>query len=559
MALFNKVSDLASFRSQSRDWTQQELAEFYRVENALVQAGMRVVTERGLSDEGEPWFIFCRAVDNEPVVHFARIDGQYVIDSEAFDAPVRGHDFQAMIHSLLRRHRLNTHKPSGNSNVFIHPAALLIAVVGVAFFKTQSQAQASEDKNDASTPTKVSLPALNQSAASSGVSIQTSGVSTNTQISDSQAWAEQALRIAIATIASLTEAEIAAAKQTIDNANQIAAALETGVAPAHKSTETEAAANLYETTGFLAPNTSAFSGDALPAETQKQDIKPVDAALLSSALSLIDVLAKVPAAPVVDKPALSLEINHQFGFQVAQNAPMPSLIASLSVVTHTASDDTAHIFLPMPSQQGVLQPLINSNEKVVASRPIISVSLVSPPVIFESQSLAGSIGYVINLKSFDTSSSASFLSQNYIEIMSADGPISTVVSSLAPSSQSIQTQPTVISTTDVASASVQGPPTITAAAPTQDHQSLAPIVMSLTSLESVQGSNFAASLIQFINEVPGVQVSVTTSNNYAFFNPTDFVSPNTPLGELMLTFMDGSSISIIGQQAEINAISANLI
>ena len=559
MALFNKVTDLASHRSQSRDWTQQELAEFYRVENALVQAGMRVVTERGLSDEGEPWFIFCRSVDNEPVVHFARIDGQYVIDSEAFDAPVRGHDFQAMIHSLLRRHRLNTHRPSGNSNVFIHPAALLIAVVGVAFFKTQSQAQASEDKNDASTPTKVSLPALKQSAATSGVSIQTSGVSTSTQISDSQAWAEQALRIAIATIASLTDAEIAAAKQTMDNASQIAAALETGVAPAHKSAAVEATANLYETTSFLAPNTSAFPGDALPAETQKQDAKPVDAALLSSALSLIDVLAKVPAASVVDKPALSVEINHQFGVQVAQNAPMPSLIASVSVVTHSASDDTAHIFLPMPSQQGELQPVINSYEKAVASRPIISVSLVSPPVILESQSLAGSIGYVINLKSFDTSSSASFLKQNYIEIMSADGPISTVVPSLAPSSQSIQTQPTVISTTEVTSASVQGPPTITTAAPTQYHQSLAPIVMSLTSLESVQGSNFAASLIQFINEVPGVQVSVTTSNNYAFFNPTDFVSPNTPLGELMLTFMDGSSISIIGQQAEINAISANLI
>jgi uncharacterized protein YfiM (DUF2279 family) len=45
------------------DWSQQELAEFYRVESALIRAGIRVGTDRGMSDENEPWFVFYRADD----------------------------------------------------------------------------------------------------------------------------------------------------------------------------------------------------------------------------------------------------------------------------------------------------------------------------------------------------------------------------------------------------------------------------------------------------------------------------------------------------------------
>ena len=62
-----------SIQPRLRDWTAQELAEFYRVEAALVTSGMRVESERGLSDEGDPWFIFCRSEDKEVIAHFARI------------------------------------------------------------------------------------------------------------------------------------------------------------------------------------------------------------------------------------------------------------------------------------------------------------------------------------------------------------------------------------------------------------------------------------------------------------------------------------------------------
>lgn len=129
------------------DWGQQELAEFYRVESALIRAGISVGTDRGLSDEGEPWFIFFRADDGEVVIHFARIDGEYLIAGPAYEEIARGPDFTALVRNMIARHPL-VRSPDRKDNVLIHPAALLVAIVGTAFFKT-GEAKASETGKDA--------------------------------------------------------------------------------------------------------------------------------------------------------------------------------------------------------------------------------------------------------------------------------------------------------------------------------------------------------------------------------------------------------------------------
>lgn len=138
VSLFNRIR-------ATPDWSQQELAEFYRVEAALVQAGIQVETDRGLSDEGDPWFVFCRADDGEVVIHFARFDGLYVIAGPAYEGIARGRDFAALTRDLISRHPLV--QPRGpvrkNNNVVLHPAAFLIAIVGTAFFKS-GEARASE-------------------------------------------------------------------------------------------------------------------------------------------------------------------------------------------------------------------------------------------------------------------------------------------------------------------------------------------------------------------------------------------------------------------------------
>jgi hypothetical protein len=126
-----------------RDWSTQDLAEFYRVEAALVQAGIQVETDRGLSDEGDPWFAFCRAADGEVVIHIARVDGVYILAGAAYYGIARGDDIRSLIQDLVSRHPLirPVGERQGGSNVFLHPAALLVAVVATAFFKI-SEAQA---------------------------------------------------------------------------------------------------------------------------------------------------------------------------------------------------------------------------------------------------------------------------------------------------------------------------------------------------------------------------------------------------------------------------------
>ena len=119
----------------SRDWTQQELAEFYRVEASLIRANIPIETDRGRSDEGDPWFIFCNGNTGEIIVHFARFDGTYVVASPALDGCARGRDFRALVEAQIASHPLLIPKTAGGGQLFVHPAALLILLVTTCFFK----------------------------------------------------------------------------------------------------------------------------------------------------------------------------------------------------------------------------------------------------------------------------------------------------------------------------------------------------------------------------------------------------------------------------------------
>ena len=131
--------------SWSHDWTHQELAEFYRVEASLIRANIPIQTDRGRTDEGDPWFVFCNAKTGEIIVHFARFDGTYVVASPALDGCARGRDFRALIEAQIASHPLVIPKAAGGGKLFIHPAALLIVLVSTCFFKlSQTTAAAGE-------------------------------------------------------------------------------------------------------------------------------------------------------------------------------------------------------------------------------------------------------------------------------------------------------------------------------------------------------------------------------------------------------------------------------
>jgi hypothetical protein len=133
-------------RENGGDWSQRELAEFYRVQDALVNSGVSISTDRGVTDEGEPWFVFYRQDNDEVIVHFARIDGEYVVVSNLAEGIVRGRNFNALVRQLLESHPYVLPKTnSRRQTVFLHPATLLAALVVTGYVKSAEMNSAPDE------------------------------------------------------------------------------------------------------------------------------------------------------------------------------------------------------------------------------------------------------------------------------------------------------------------------------------------------------------------------------------------------------------------------------
>lgn len=127
-----------------RPWQNDELAELYRVVDLLGKAGLSVETDMGVSDEGDPWFIFCRADSGDVLVHFARIDGRYVAASAVADQSYQGANFREIIDQLIRQQPLVMPPPSAGARLFMHPAVVLTAFVATALLHSH-QADAADN------------------------------------------------------------------------------------------------------------------------------------------------------------------------------------------------------------------------------------------------------------------------------------------------------------------------------------------------------------------------------------------------------------------------------
>lgn len=252
------------------DWTQQELAEFYRVESALIRAGIRVGTDRGMSDENDPWFIFYRADDNEVVIHFARIDGEYIIAGPAYEEVARGFDFSALVRNMVARHPL-IKRPERGDNVSIHPAALLVAIVGTAFFKS-GEARAAESGATTSAPT-THRPTLLSTSSPASI---TGGVAAAPQVAAST-------QVPVSQAVMILAAAMMAAEIKVDS---------TSLPPAARNAIAEAAAALdfsdhaLDGTVNLATRSVSTTPVTAPA--------PTPAETVSSVLALVALLSTLP-------------------------------------------------------------------------------------------------------------------------------------------------------------------------------------------------------------------------------------------------------------------------
>ncbi len=145
----------------SQLWSNQEIAEFYRVTELLSQAGLAVSLDSGVTDEGDPWQVFYREDTGDVIAHFARINGQFVVACPPTGDVQRGTNLRDMVASMMRSQPLFT-ATAGRSkgNVYLHPGMVLSAFVALAYMLAvdASEARAAETSKEGSDTASASKP-----------------------------------------------------------------------------------------------------------------------------------------------------------------------------------------------------------------------------------------------------------------------------------------------------------------------------------------------------------------------------------------------------------------
>lgn len=143
-----------TYRSQishDRGWSNQELASIYRVKHLLDAARMPTELDRGISDEGEPWCVFCNS-SGEVFIHLSRIDGLYWLDSPNLAAPLNGCSFDALVSGFTSltqekqekvgpQDEVDTGKKlvrlRSSDTLLLHPSVMLAALVWSLYFGSE--------------------------------------------------------------------------------------------------------------------------------------------------------------------------------------------------------------------------------------------------------------------------------------------------------------------------------------------------------------------------------------------------------------------------------------
>jgi hypothetical protein len=98
----NTIS-LADVRARWRRWSQRDLAHFHRIVHVFWEAGLRVETDSGTTDEGEPWFVFCDSQSGDILAQFARLDGKYVACAQFLNGSLTGDVLAELAERFLDR------------------------------------------------------------------------------------------------------------------------------------------------------------------------------------------------------------------------------------------------------------------------------------------------------------------------------------------------------------------------------------------------------------------------------------------------------------------------
>ena len=161
------LSDL--FPDPKKDWTNQELADLFRVRQLLGAANVPVETDRGVTDEGDPWFVFCHA-NGDVFIHLCRIDGAYVLDSPNVRRPLRGANFNALIADFTNHALPGQTAPEAEERrvirldrggkVQLHPSAMLAALIWTLFLASEELVMLAPDETEGDSDTLLDFEGL---------------------------------------------------------------------------------------------------------------------------------------------------------------------------------------------------------------------------------------------------------------------------------------------------------------------------------------------------------------------------------------------------------------
>lgn len=120
--------------AKGQDWSQQEIADFYRAHRLLVENGAGIGIDRGLTDVEEPWLIFYDLTTQDVFMHVARIDNRCILICETLGIRLKAPTIAELIvnfENAVREHlAVRTER---NSNVVLHPAAKIIMSISAIF------------------------------------------------------------------------------------------------------------------------------------------------------------------------------------------------------------------------------------------------------------------------------------------------------------------------------------------------------------------------------------------------------------------------------------------
>jgi hypothetical protein len=131
VTFFQPIKNLRE--SGRRNWNNQEIADFYRAMGVLRQAGLDTSTDFGVTDEGDPWFVFLKADSGDVIAHFAKIDGQFIAVSALSREVYRGTGIREIVDKMLERHPLLIPQRRDGGRLLLHPTAALTAFLAAAF------------------------------------------------------------------------------------------------------------------------------------------------------------------------------------------------------------------------------------------------------------------------------------------------------------------------------------------------------------------------------------------------------------------------------------------